>query len=203
MNYKLSQGDMAKLLGTAVTNICTIERGQHLPGLCIISKAVTTFGVSADWLLGLANSPTREGDAQTAETWTGLSPVAVQSPHEEAASYEVSSGTALSDLSMLLECPDFLLLVDGIDDLRHFHSRTAAAVETLSAFDAPPDPGEQPDEAEEFSCALAELRESFDPLRMQYFELTEKWSSLLDDLFLYRELVSEAKALLKKYSGEV
>ena len=53
LNYKLSQGNMAKLLGTAVTNICTIERGQHLPGLYIISKLTTTFGVSADWLLGL------------------------------------------------------------------------------------------------------------------------------------------------------
>lgn len=64
LNYKLSQGNMAKLLGTAVTNICTIERGQHLPGLYIISKTTTTFGVSADWLLGLikqdVNQPTLE-----------------------------------------------------------------------------------------------------------------------------------------------
>ena len=67
MNYKLSQGDMAKLLGTAVTNICTIERGQHLPGLCIISKAVTTFGVSADWLLGLSKRDVNEPNLEKSE----------------------------------------------------------------------------------------------------------------------------------------
>lgn len=198
-----TQEEMKTVLNLATRQAVTgYVDGRISPSVDKLTAIADYYGVSADWLLGLAASPTREGDAQTAENWTGLSPAAVQCLHEEAASYEVSSGSCLSDLSMLLECPGFLRLIDGVDDLRHFHSRAAAAVETLSAFDAPPDPADRPDEAEEFFSALSDLRESFGPLRMQYFELTEQWSSLLDGLFLYRELVSDAKELLKRF-GEV
>lgn len=57
-SYKLSQQDFAKLLGTSATNICSIERGQHIPGPIIITNVARTFGVSADWLLGLSTNNT-------------------------------------------------------------------------------------------------------------------------------------------------
>lgn len=57
-SYKLSQRDFAKLLGTSATNIFSIERGQHIPGPIIITKIARTFGVCADWLLGLSTNNT-------------------------------------------------------------------------------------------------------------------------------------------------
>ena len=59
--YNLSQKVFSKIVKTSIPSISGIEQGQHVPGPGIINNIVCSFGVSADWLLGLGDAETNPG----------------------------------------------------------------------------------------------------------------------------------------------
>lgn len=173
--------------------------GTTLPSIDKVAALADYYNVSADYLLGLADSRTREGDQQTAETYTGLSAAAVQTLHEETVVYDVSSKTCLSDLSDFISSPKFRELMGSVDDLRRYYNRTVDAVNTLESFIQVTNPEERAAAAASFQEALASLRESLPALRLQLFELSGQWSDFLEEQFPSRELIETAKALLKRH----
>lgn len=56
--------------------------GSTIPTIDKVVELANFYGVSSDYLLGLAESPTREGSKQAAELYVGLSPQAVDNLHD-------------------------------------------------------------------------------------------------------------------------
>ena len=52
-----SQTDFAQKIGVKQTSYSSWERGVKDPGAQTIAQIASTFGVSADWLLGLSDAP--------------------------------------------------------------------------------------------------------------------------------------------------
>ena len=78
----LTQEEFAEKLHKSREAVKNWESGiRNIKADDIISIS-ETFGVSADWLLGLSNSPTREGDQQKAEEYTGLSSKSIDTIHK-------------------------------------------------------------------------------------------------------------------------
>lgn len=195
-----TQEEMKTVLNLATRQAVTgYIDGRISPSVEKLTAIADYYGVSADYLLGLADSRTREGEAQSAETYTGLSASAVTALHEQTAAYEVSSKTYLSDLSDFISSPRFRVLIGNVDDLRRYYNQTVDAVNALQTFVPVTSPEERAAAAASFQEALASLRESLPALRLQLFELSGQWFGFLEEQFPSRELIETAKALLKRH----
>lgn len=75
---KLTQNDLAEMMNCNRQKIADLERGKSTPSandLILLSKI---FNVSADYLLGLSDTPTTDKDIQFICEYTGLSKKAVE-----------------------------------------------------------------------------------------------------------------------------
>lgn len=59
----LTQKELATKLGTAGGNVSKYELGETLPPMEVLVKMASCFEVSTDYLLGLTDSPGRDGGA--------------------------------------------------------------------------------------------------------------------------------------------
>ncbi len=57
MQRHLTQTELGKMLGVSKSVISAYENGIHLPPYDILVRISGIFGVSCDYLLGVANSP--------------------------------------------------------------------------------------------------------------------------------------------------
>ena len=55
----MSQSDFAAKIGVKQTSYSSWERGIKDPAAQTVAQIANTFGVSADWLLGLSDAPPR------------------------------------------------------------------------------------------------------------------------------------------------
>lgn len=62
-NAGLTQKELATKLGTAGGNVSKYELGETLPPMEILAKMAGVFEVSTDYLLGLSDTPGRDGGA--------------------------------------------------------------------------------------------------------------------------------------------
>lgn len=82
---KLTQNDLAELMNCNRQKIADLERGKSTPSandLILLSKI---FNVSADYLLGLSDTPTTDKDIQFICEYTGLSEKSVEKLHTKLA----------------------------------------------------------------------------------------------------------------------
>lgn len=57
MQNRLTQKQMAEQLGVAPASLSGYEKNQKAPTLATVQKIAETYGVSMDWLCGLADQP--------------------------------------------------------------------------------------------------------------------------------------------------
>lgn len=149
-----------------------------------------TYNVSVDYLLGLAYSPTREGNKQAAEEYTGLSPEAITALSDQKNCYW------FSDVSMVLSSDEFYKIVLWFDDLRLLYNKTVDSVNFLLNHPDSEDNGDYSAEKERY---IEDLQDYFPSLRMLLFELSEKWSDFIEHMFPSKELIEVGKNLYGLY----
>ena len=66
----VSQASLANALGIGQSNVSMYLRGERVPSLEVFRLLCETLGVSADWLLGLADGPQKGGSSVTASNST-------------------------------------------------------------------------------------------------------------------------------------
>ena len=169
-------------------------------------KISQEYNVSVDYLLGFAESPTREGTKQAAEEYTGLSADAVEilhskklETHSDDDHDRIHAQVFLTDISELIENDAFQQMIQNVDYLRLCYNKSVDSINYLIDF------CEQTEEidASGFDDALSDLFEYFPSLRMQLFELSEMWSDSLEALFPTKELIIDGKELMRRFQGEV
>ena len=75
------QKDLATALGVNDNTISYFVSGKRMPNTEQIIKISDFFGVSADYLLGLSDTPTTDKDIQFICEYTGLSEMSVEALH--------------------------------------------------------------------------------------------------------------------------
>lgn len=74
----LNQSQLADKLGVSRGSISFYENGDRIPDIEFLRKVSEYFNVSADWLLGLSNVQSNDGELQQACNYTGLSEDAIK-----------------------------------------------------------------------------------------------------------------------------
>ena len=158
-------------------------------------KISTVYHVSIDYLLGLVNEKTPDTDKRSVLSYTGLSESALDSVLFFKKSDECRAEMGPSDLSLVLENPDFTRIIPNFDSLRFLYNHTVNAVNFLLDYDG----DFNNDDSEELNSACNDLSEYFPELRMLLFELSEMWSDFLESFFPTKELIEDGKKLYRKY----
>lgn len=78
----ISQAALAKVLMVSKSTIGLWETGDTLPDAKSLHDIASYFGVSSDWLLGLAEEKSINGDLAQASRYTGLSEETVEKLHK-------------------------------------------------------------------------------------------------------------------------
>lgn len=68
----LQQGELAQELGVSRGSISFYENGDRVPDIEFLSRVSTYFNVSADWLLGLSETESRDADIRRVCDFTDL-----------------------------------------------------------------------------------------------------------------------------------
>jgi len=79
-----NQSSLGALLGCKYQTIGNYMKGNRMPDGDRIVEIARAFGVSADYLLGLAKNPTTDATAKAAQEYTGLSAEAINELHNLA-----------------------------------------------------------------------------------------------------------------------
>lgn len=90
------QKDLAQALGVKPQTVSLYTQGQSFPDVNNLAKIAHFFGVSADYLIGLSNTPSVEEDMQVACKVTGLREKAINA-------LKGADGDELDFISFLIE----------------------------------------------------------------------------------------------------
>lgn len=170
-----------------------------------VKKLAEHYGVSADYLLGLDDYPTKDVSIRAVQVATGLTSEAIESI---VKNYKVHFAAGLSEV---LSNDRFIDIITGIIDLRDMRYAADHAIDILKREmngDNPPLIIEKAAKTSGNDDLLPEDRTDyiiddfnlyFGELRMQLFELGEAWSDFLESLVPTRNIVAEGKELYRKY----
>ncbi len=173
-----------------------------------VVKLAKHYGVSADYLLGLSDNPTRDESVDGACKCTGLSLEAViylQSLKE--------SGGNTEGVSAILEAERFHRLIKELDDMAFSLEQLYEPINFLSSLNEPiPEPQfeDRPDGNRSLLSgdpvmysrmvnSKLDLKEYLTELRVQLFELGKLWPDLLEEIIPTEATVSTGKDLSKKF----
>lgn len=84
----LTQGQFAKKLGISRPTVGLYESGARIPDALVLHNIAEKCEVSADWLLGLSDVRSENGDVRGVCNYTGLSEKAVNYLHTESKDEE-------------------------------------------------------------------------------------------------------------------
>ena len=177
---KLEQTKVAADLGVSREILNHWESGTRQIKAEHIVKLANYYNVSADYILGLSPHETVSADLAAVCDFTGLSVEAVTA---------IKNRNDIFDLSDLLSSDRFLDIVAELDNLRMAYNKTGRAIEEAKSSN----------NEEDLYYSLEDLCEWLPNLRLELFELSEMWSSLVEQFFPSRELISEGKELLEKH----
>ena len=181
----------ARSIGVSRDSVNNWLSGKSDIRLNDLVKISEQYHVSIDWLLGLAESPTRDGDQQKAETYTGLSAEAVERLH----SLKGHDSISLDYLSETIDNDQFLEIISSLDHLVLSYNRSVKAINYLLDYEN----RESHTLCHDLLDAEEELATYFPDMRMQLFELSEKWSDFMESFIPTKELISDGKRLHQKY----
>ncbi len=102
-----TQGEFASILGLSRPTVGFYENGNRLPDAYTLRHIAVTCDVSADWLLGISDERTINGDIAQASRYTGLSANSIRKIHElSESSYPHSKALLLAIDQILRNRPD-------------------------------------------------------------------------------------------------
>ena len=193
-----TQQSLADVLGVPRSNVRNWENDKRELKPEMIVSLAKTFGVSADYLLGLSDNPTRDESIDGACRCTGISEKAVL----RIQSLRESDGKA-ERVSSILEAEQFPRLIEYLDDIAFSSEQVSAAVEQLEAIREPvPDATFEEDEEGRMVLksgdpikqslmvnAEMDIREYLPKLRVQLLELNELCSELLETIMPTKDTV--------------
>lgn len=78
-SHNQSQAELSKVLCVSKSTVGLWETGETQPSTEYIFKVAKHYGVSADYLVGVSDSPSLDADIRAAQEYTGLSDRAVKS----------------------------------------------------------------------------------------------------------------------------
>ncbi len=125
----LSQGELAEQLGIARNSIFSYETDRRVPDIGVLAKLSRYFGVTSDFLLGLADY--RSHDAVSVGDATGLSDKAVQMLLKHKDEKNVCSLSAISEVCENKELASSLALYFYCDQ-KHSKMTLAQMHDTFS-----------------------------------------------------------------------
>lgn len=97
-----TQGEFASILGLSRPTVGFYENGSRLPDAYTLRHIAVTCDVSADWLLGISDERTINGDIAQASRYTGLSANSIRKIHELSESPYPHSKALLSAIDQIL-----------------------------------------------------------------------------------------------------
>ncbi len=204
----LTQQSLADAMGVPRPNVRNWENDKRELKFETIVALTNALGVSADYLLGISDNPTRDESLDAACRCTGLSEKAV----ELVISLKESDGKA-ERVSRILEAEQFPRLIAYLDDIAFSADQVKAAVEQLAAIGEPvPDATFEEDEGGRMMLksgdpekvrlmigAEMDIRDNLDKLRVQLLEVNELWSELLETILPTKETVRQGIDLSKRF----
>ena len=108
----MSQTEFAKKLGIKRSTVNNWETGGYNIKADDIERISRTFGVSADYMLGLSPNPSIEGKQRESAEYTGLSEDAVNALHELATEFDGIDKVYISALSAIIEDADLFACLE-------------------------------------------------------------------------------------------
>lgn len=95
----ITQEQLAHELGVKRQTVSLYKNGQSTPDAAQLKNIAMFFGVSADWLLGLSDTPTTSGDVKQVCNFIGLSEKVVNCLHQLNALPDLRKEAALDIVS--------------------------------------------------------------------------------------------------------
>ena len=184
----LSQEELAIKLGmngkSGRSTINNWETGGYNIKADKLARIAQTFGVTADWLLGLSEVETPDGSIQGACKVTGLS---------EEAVYKVKQSLTAETLSLLLESDSFQVLLTDIARLRFQKSLMEETNTELAEYER----NGYPEDFDNIGFPIW-YEENLLKLRLYSFEIEKAFSSMLEQLLPTFDLISECKNIYEE-----
>lgn len=205
----LTQQSLADVMSVPRTNVRNWENDQREVKYETIVALTNALDVSADYLLGLSDNPTRDESIDGACRCTGLSQKAVQYLRSVK-----ESGGSIESVSSILEAKQFHRLIKELDGMAFSLDQLSWPIEFLSGLNEPePEPTYEkgPDGNlyhvsgddvvySRMLNAQLDLKEHLTELRVQLFELSKLWPEFLEEIMPTEETVSAGKDLCEKFN---
>ena len=116
----VTQRRLAEVIGMRPQTVSLYVTGQSVPDINCLCKIAEFFKVSADYLIGLTDSPTPDSNLRDAARYTGLSPEAIEAVRDlndfNITGAKVEYSRSRAALSEILEHEDLWLLMTHVVD---------------------------------------------------------------------------------------
>ena len=204
-----SQADLAAALGVKREMVTYWENGTRPIKAETIIEIAKRYKVSADYLLGLSDSPAVSEDMKTAVKVTGLTEKAIENARQFSYPVNGSESERWSILSELMETDGFCELIVDIEDLYEtsniLDDQYSCIVNGMEMEISYPDgnpiyqavvsTAEKPSSPEDMLIRL------YDHVRLEKYELRDAFAAILEKLIPTAELLSSVKKILREYGG--
>ena len=204
-----SQADLAAALGVKREMVTYWENGTRPIKAETIIEIAKRYNVSADYLLGLSDSPAVSEDMRTAVKVTGLTEKAIENARQFCYPVSGTESERWSILSELMETDGFCELIVDIENL---YETAQILVDQYACIDnemkmetSYPDgnPFYQADisTAEKPYTPEDMLIRLYDHVRLEKYELREAFAAILEKVIPTAEILSSVKKVLREYGG--
>lgn len=204
-----SQADLAAALGVKREMVTYWENGTRPIKAETIIEIAKRYKVSADYLLGLSDSPAVSEDMKTAVKVTGLTEKAIENASKFCSPVSGTESERWSILSELMETDGFCELIVDIEDLYEtaqiLDDQYSCIVNGMEMKISYPDgnpiyqavvsTAEKPYTPEDMLIRL------YDHVRLEKYELRDAFAAILEKLIPTAELLSSVKKILREYGG--
>ena len=197
-SHEETQEQLARAIGVKREQITYWEsairesiKTQHLVNIA------NHYNTTTDFLLGLSETTSRDESVQIASRVMGLSDSALDS-------IQAMTAQGRRDLSELLSCETFVTMVSNLESLRESKAwiiKNKGIFDDYGGINGAVRAEEKLQENYEYYLTIPKnlfgnLYESFAELRLQLYEMAEKWSDVLEKVVPTEDLISDTKELI-------
>ena len=204
------QEDLKSVLGVKNRQSVTgYIDGSTIPTIEKLSALAAFYGVNADYLLGLSETPAVSEDMRTAVKVTGLTEKAIENARQFCSPVNGSECERWSLLSELMETDGFCELIVDIENLYGVVGLLAEEYDAYVYREANLDSSSEDNppvqavlsQAERLYPPMDSLIRLYDEVRLEKYELRDAFAAILDKLIPTEEILSSVKKVLREYGG--